>query len=960
MNQHIDLKIIGQIHSAIGLLYIFPTGEKLSEFLVPLFMGIPGCLSARICFGESEIPADGEQGPQDSVGGETARAAASYQRSVRIFSLETVEQVYGTLTLTVGDSRKFDPYEPFVRDLCNAVAIAMENRRQQQELREAKDLLEQRIAEGTSKVLEREEVLKTLNIYNRNLIEASLDPLVTIDRNGKIADVNSATEKVTGYPRHDLVGTDFSDYFTEPEKAREGYQRVFREGQVRNYPLKIRHSDGHLTPVLYNATVYHDAAGNISGVFAAARDITELKRVEQALARIQNLQAETERIGNVGGWEVDLDTMEQTWTDEMYRIHEVDKTFKPTVENGIEFYTDASRPIIENLFYRTVNYGVPFDVELEIITAKGAVKAVHAIGTMDRHHNRVIGFFQDITKRKRAEEALQESQMQLAHQNEELQETEEILRVQIANYEAVQALLQEAKTVAESANNAKSQFLANMSHEIRTPINGLIGLIELLLATGLTEEQRELAELAKQSSRILVQLLSDILDLSKIEAHKIEFETRDFDLNSLITNTINLISLQAEEKGLELTSHIDPDVPLKLRGDSGRVRQVLINLLGNAIKFTARGSVSLNVCKDYEDECHATICFIVDDSGIGIAEDKQEHIFDPFSQADGSTTRKFGGSGLGLAISRQLAELMGGTVTVESVEGEGATFSFTAVLEKQEKGEDILESGFTTALSDRYDMADRVSSSSIRLLLAEDDPTTQFVTKKILVNNGYQVDVASDGGAALKLLENNDYAAVLMDCMMPGVNGFDATKVIRDPSSLVRNHAIAIIALTANAFVEDRDKCLALGMDDYLSKPLQMDKLLAALEKWTGPLISGYSTDVFDANEFVIRNLGDMQLSRDAATIFISCVPEYGESIRTALAAGDADALRQAAHKLKGGAGNFSLKLLTHVAQKIELAAASGDLERAAGLIDELERRLAQALEVLKELLITHCGKDDQ
>ena len=312
---------------------------------------------------------------------------------------------------------------------------------------------------------------------------------------------------------------------------------------------------------------------------------------------------------------------------------------------------------------------------------------------------------------------------------------------------------------------------------------------------------------------------------SLIRPTVMKLEMINFDLHTETLGTINIMSLRAMEKGLELSLLIDPEVPMLLRGDPIRLRQVISNLIDNAIKFTSQGTVSVHLSKEAEDEQHITLRFLVSDTGIGIAADKLKTIFEPFIQADGSTTRKYGGTGLGLTISRNLAELMGGTVGVDSVEGEGATFWFTVVLEKQAKATAAPGVSTSPVTGGSHRMAGiclNKTGTAIRLLLAEDEPTNQLVTKSVITKFGYLVDVANNGSEAVKALESNDYAMVLMDCMMPVLNGYEATAVIRDQASAVRNHAIPVIALTANAFKEDRDKCLAAGMNDYLSKPLVM------------------------------------------------------------------------------------------------------------------------------------------
>ncbi|MBE0504293.1 MAG: response regulator [Desulfuromonadales bacterium] len=575
--------------------------------------------------------------------------------------------------------------------------------------------------------------------------------------------------------------------------------------------------------------------------------------------------------------------------------------------------------------------------EFEFIHKNGK-KRWCSVDTVKLSATRYLAFTKDITTRRRTED-------QLLH----------------------------AMATADAANTAKSRFLANMSHEIRTPMNGMIGLIELLLGTGLTKEQREYAELIKLSGRNLMQLLNDILDLSKIEAHKIELEAHDFNLQAEITGTINLLALHAKTKKLRLHAQIDPDVPILLRGDSGRLRQILNNIIGNAIKFTHEGSVLLHICTVAENEKEATLRFEVTDTGIGIAADKLDKIFEPFTQGDSSSTRQYGGTGLGLSIARQLTELMGGTIGVDSVQDGGTKFWFTVVLAKQlDKTAPVPEelAGDEAVASDlsNPDNGRKAppTQNRNRILLAEDDQINQHMTKLFLTKSGYLVDVANNGREALKLLEENDYAMVLMDCMMPELSGYETTTMIRNPASAVRDHSIPVIALTANAMQEDRDNCLAAGMDDYLVKPIEVSKVLEILKKWVpfaaeadeGTDIGTTRNAIFDQEELIARSMGDIDLSRYVATIFMENAPDYIEAIRSALTAKDVGALRQSTHKLKGAAATMALLQLTEAARSFEELAVNGEIGNAWMSLPSLERKFEQACAALQQFILTRPEAD--
>ena len=429
-------------------------------------------------------------------------------------------------------------------------------------------------------------------------------------------------------------------------------------------------------------------------------------------------------------------------------------------------------------------------------------------------------------------EARDDLELRVAERTRELNLANEKLNQELAERRQVEEELLRAKQAAEIANAAKSAFLATMSHEIRTPMNGVIGMIELLQHTRLTSEQNEFAEEAKKSGCELVHLLNDILDLSKIEADKMELEISHFNLQPVITDTINLLSLSAHEKALKLVSSIDSNVPMALNGDPVRLRQAITNLVSNAVKFTTKGSVTLQVQKEAEEENSVTLRFLVKDTGIGIAANKLKQIFHPFTQADSSITRTYGGTGLGLTICRRLAEMMGGSIGVESTEGEGSTFWFTALLEKQIKVGMNKNKAPVSAAQLTLHLPCESIDNEIRILLAEDDLRAQKIVPRLLKSYGYQVDVACNGKEALLALQNNNYKLVLMDCMMPEMSGYEVTAIVRDSASSVLNHDIPIIALTGNAMKQDRDMCKAAGMNDHLPKPLILDDLLVKLDNW--------------------------------------------------------------------------------------------------------------------------------
>ncbi|OPY89297.1 MAG: Autoinducer 2 sensor kinase/phosphatase LuxQ [Syntrophus sp. PtaU1.Bin208] len=453
--------------------------------------------------------------------------------------------------------------------------------------------------------------------------------------------------------------------------------------------------------------------------------------------------------------------------------------------------------------------------------------------------------------------------------------------INISDRKQMEQQLLTAKEAAEASNLAKSQFLANMSHEIRTPMNGVIGFLELLQREErMTEQQHRYIDMALNSGEILLQLINDILDLSKIEAGKMEIAATELNLLTLTKDVIDSFSKQAQMKGIELSCHVDSRILPVLRGDPMRLRQILFNLLGNAIKFTEKGEVSLDVSPEEEDEQSLLIRFEVRDTGIGIAPEALAKIFGAFTQADGSTTRQYGGTGLGLTIASQLAPMMGGKIDVESVPGKGSTFRFTARLEKRNRKTGVLEPASLPLQGIEVHEQPKGTKnkgefSSFQVLLVEDNPVNQALGLAMLEYFGCRTDVAENGREALEASAGKPYDIIMMDCQMPLMDGYEATRAIRQEE---RNRGggresrhTPIVALTAHAMEGDRETCLEAGMDDYLSKPYKSEELYAVLSKW---LVSGSEGEEGGRNVRKVEKQSPMAAEQDTASLSAGGKPQ--------------------------------------------------------------------------------------
>lgn len=693
------------------------------------------------------------------------------------------------------------------------------------------------------------------------------------------------------------------------------------------YRLKCK--DGDYRWFRARGIALRDESGHPYRMAGSITDITEQKESILALAESEERFALAVRGTNDGIWDWDIRSGEVFFSPHWKSMIGYDDD---ELENDFSTFEHLLHPedhdrvlaALDDYFEgRIERYAVEFRLKHKNGSWRWILARGRALRDSKGKPYRMAGSHTDVTERKKAEEELRQ-----------------------------------ARLSAESANSAKTVFLANMSHEIRTPMNGIIGMSELLLGTSLNDSQREYLEMLKQSADSLLELLNDVLDFSKIEAGKMELDSHEFDLGAIVTEVVQAMSVRAFQKRLAMFHHIDSRVPSRLIGDDGRLRQILINLIGNAIKFTSKGGVTIEASVESETADTVVVRFKVSDTGIGIADDMHERIFDSFTQAEASTTRRFGGTGLGLAICRDLVALMHGRIWVESQTDAGSTFHFTAAF------------GRTSGISIKP-VSVRIKSpeparTSMKVLIVEDGHVNQLVGARMLEKRGHMVTIATNGQEAIDFFRSEPFDAILMDLQMPGMNGFDATTAIRNLERASGGH-VPIIAMTANAMKGDREECLASGMDDYISKPLRSAELARIVEQFAAdappqespqpslvlsvkPPTPPPETPAVDLEAFR-ESAGDEKLARKLIAIFPEDSQKYLTKAEKALTAGKAKPLYEAAHSLKGMIGVYSAPKALRFASELCEYAHAGDLKGARLMLDQLKNECVRVGEALAEPL---------
>jgi len=759
------------------------------------------------------------------------------------------------------------------------------------------------------------DALVASHAFQRLLIDTVPVPIFMKDEDGRYIDVNIAFEQSTGLSQGVIRGKTVYD-IASPNLAKvydEADRRLLTEGGTQRYETVAPSSGGGQREVEFSKAVFRDASGEPAGIVGALIDISARNEAERALRERERL------FRQIFNSSVAIKLLIDPQSGQIVDANNA----------AVEFYGYTIEELRDMQIF-SLNVGTKGQAQSDLICAKSEqgqqfffkhrlksleIRDVEIYSSPIEVSGRTLLFslIHDITERRRAEQAVLEHGAALAAANAEL--------------EKVAAELRAAKAEAERANQAKSEFLAMMSHEIRTPMNALLGMTSLLRDTPLTPHQRERVDVIQDAGQSLLAILNDILDFSKLEAGRLDLDSRAFALPDLITRTLAILQPRADEKALQLNIAIDHDVPSVLVGDAGRLRQVLLNLIGNALKFTERGGVTLTVSQIQRNERTTTLRFDVIDTGIGISTEAQGRLFQSFVQADPTIGRRFGGSGLGLAISGRLVDLMGGQIGVTSTVGQGSRFWF--------------EISFQIASNAADETADDPVAgkpvANLSILVVEDNPINQKVAQGLLEACGHRVTLASGGHAALDTLRDRRFDVILMDLMMPEMDGVETTRAIRALTG--PQGRTPIIAMTAATAPSDQERCRIAGMDGFVRKPIIMEELrhaLATVRPGLPPLPSATGTAAEPAGQSRVTCL-EKSLGADAFGRLLASVrqalPHHGGLVSQALAGReDATACLQA-HAIKSMARSLGLNDLADLAEAMEHALRDGDRTAAVAVL---------------------------
>ncbi len=629
-----------------------------------------------------------------------------------------------------------------------------------------------------------------------SLVASKTDNTVIItDKDRKIEWVNDGFTRMTGYHIDEVIGLNPKVKLQGKDTDRDTQKRMRKKLKSKKpfSEVLLNYKKNH-DPfwVSINITPILDDTGNIMKYIAIESDITDQRRLQERLQENEKRLIETQQIAGLGTWEYDLANKKVSWSPETFKIFELKSSENsPDFGKFIRLIYKENRIKFINAVREAIDSGKEYEIEIRIKLHDGSIRYTYSKGRpiyVKKKVVKLLGAVLDITERKNFENELKKE-----------------------------------KEKAEASAKAKELFLANTSHEIRTPMNAIIGIIELLKKTSLSEDQLDYLGIIESSSDNLLYILNDILDVSKIESGKLEFEQTGFRMKEVIKNVLKTSIYKARAKHLELscnvgTKHDD----LILLGDPVRLNQILLNLVNNAIKFTEKGHVIIDVTSKSKADNQLRLKFHVIDTGIGIPEEKQQQIFEDFEQADTSTTRKYGGTGLGLSISRKLIEMMGGKLKVQSIVGKGSTFSFELNF-RRGSHLDLQDS----KIGQEYNIK-KLKLSDKSILIVEDQEFNLLIVRQILEPYGCRIDNAFNGKEAIKKFTDNNYDLILMDIQMPVMDGIETTRFIRDHMPYPKS-GIPIIALTAHAIKGDREKYLNLGMNNYLSKPFQARELILTI-----------------------------------------------------------------------------------------------------------------------------------